>query len=172
MQQFRRTAPYVGPILLFSFYCKENFHFVKVQGMSMHPNIDHGDYLLGYKCNIEYLENGDVILLRSPQNGTLQVKRLVSKKLVIPDPDSKFYVGPGEGLLLPKGTVWVEGDFNRTSQDSNYYGPLVSSAILGKLVYKVNKFEKLKKQNERYSKRLTLFSGKFIEHPWWWYYNI
>lgn len=45
--------------------------------------------------------------------------------------------GQGMVIVVPKGTVWVEGDNPLFSVDSRHYGPISNDSILGKVVYRL-----------------------------------
>ena len=166
-----RLIHFLGPSLLVGLYIKDNFQIVQVNGISMHPTIDHGDVLLGYKSS-EY-KVGDVILLQSPTNGSLQIKRLISRNKVVLDPNSKFCkISTHHGIILPQGKLWVEGDFNSHSLDSNHYGPIPESCIVAKMTYNLFKRKAITSEMPiRYQYRLSKFKDLFIQHPWYFFYN-
>ena len=101
----------------------------------------------------EDLKRGDVVLFRSPASPERHnVKRVVATEgdRVLLDsrrrparerdgadlPESRGWdamLRQG-GVVVPEGHVWVEGDYWRKSWDSNAYGPISKSLILGKAV--------------------------------------
>ena len=159
-----------GPILLVGSYVHDTVHIIKVNGISMSPNINHGDILFGYTTNSYSV--GDVLLISSPLDGNLQVKRLISKSRVVMDPNSKFATNAITGIILQDGKLWVEGDYNSHSIDSNNYGPLPSSSVVAKIYYKWPFAPIQSMLPERYKYRLNQFNGLFVKYPWYHYSNI
>ncbi|KAK0251586.1 hypothetical protein LTR91_002492 [Friedmanniomyces endolithicus] len=102
------------------------------------------------------LKRGDIVLFRSPTRPDCNaVKRVVGLEgdRVFLDPRRRpegdvspesrawdamasqagdFGGGGGGGVVVPPGHIWVEGDYWRKSQDSNAYGPVSKSLVLGK----------------------------------------
>jgi len=63
--------------------------------------------------------------------------------------------------VVPEGHVWVEGDNWRESRDSNWYGPISKSLILGKakaVVLPVERFGM--KPWEQYKSRTKVIPGE------------
>eukprot|EP00835_Amoeboradix_gromovi_P003864 NODE_272_length_12196_cov_0.228404.p8 type:complete len:184 gc:universal NODE_272_length_12196_cov_0.228404:1996-1445(-) len=158
---------YVGPTLLVAHFVVNNFCVIKINGTSMMPCLNHGDILLGFKSSNYRV--GDVVMLEAP-NGRLQVKRIVSLKHVLTDPNSVF---GSQAIILNKGMVWVEGDSNSSSLDSNHYGPIPSSTIVAKVYARLWPYSPvLHTQSQRYIYRSTHSLLKvYHQYPWWYYYD-
>jgi len=132
----------------------------RIDGESMSPTLSRdfhttgdGDYLLWRKWNpTAHIRRGDVVHFGSPVRPEANaVKRVVALEgdTVLLDPrrrprrerdgadlpESRSWdQWPGRRATVPEGHVWVEGDNWRNSSDSNYYGPISKSLILGKAV--------------------------------------
>lgn len=132
-----------------------------VNGSSMHPTLSPNyekdgsrDYVVWKKWNAtKNLKRGDIVLchsLQSPDN--LSIKRVVAVggDIVLLDPkrrpekvangrlnpyfrswEKMYETGHGR-KIVPPGHVWVEGDNWRSTHDSNAYGPISKSLIIGK----------------------------------------
>ncbi|KAK7343106.1 hypothetical protein VNO80_26069 [Phaseolus coccineus] len=46
-----------------------------------------------------------------------------------------------ESVVVPKGSVWVEGDYMYNSRDSRKFGPVPCDLILGKLFWRIYPFK-------------------------------
>ncbi|KAK4506117.1 hypothetical protein PRZ48_004082 [Zasmidium cellare] len=128
-----------------------------ITGSSMSPTLSP-DYETTKRCDsvlwkksrpTQHLKRGDVVFFHAPHNpeGTA-VKRVVALggDTVLLDPKRrprdvengrvneaarKWDVWKGR-VEVPQGHVWVEGDNWRKTRDSNDYGPVSKSLILGK----------------------------------------
>ncbi|TKA73713.1 hypothetical protein B0A55_05487 [Friedmanniomyces simplex] len=100
------------------------------------------------------LKRGDIVLFRSPTrpdcNAVKRVVGLEGDRITLDpqrrpagdsSPESRVWDameanadphGGSGGVVVPPGHIWVEGDFWRKSQDSNAYGPLSKSLVMGK----------------------------------------
>ncbi|KAK5700733.1 hypothetical protein LTR97_005250 [Elasticomyces elasticus] len=133
------------------------------------------------------VSKGDVILFRSPTKpDSHAVKRVVATEgdRVTLDarrrperlrdgedlPESrgwdamKAQSDEHQGLLIPEGHLWVEGDYWRKSQDSNAYGPMSRSLVLGKavaVVWPPNRFGT--KPWEEYTTKTRVLEGKIVK---------
>jgi mitochondrial inner membrane protease subunit 2 len=100
-----------------------------VNGDSMQPTLNpHGD---GFRNRDVVLldkttkpDKGDIVVLRSPES----VRQLVVKRLIGKDGD---WVKRRSGGLahVPTGKIWVEGDNEDTSVDSDRFGPVPISLL-------------------------------------------
>ncbi|MDA3022243.1 MAG: nickel-type superoxide dismutase maturation protease [Actinomycetota bacterium] len=91
------------------------FTTVQIIGPSMAPAMRTGDYWVVWRT--KKVRPGQVVLLRHPLRPELPiVKRLISQ--------------PGPGLW------WVEGDSPHISDDSRVFGPVATSAIVGRVTFR------------------------------------
>lgn len=130
-----------------------------ITGSSMSPGLSpdyeatqRRDVMLWKKWNPERnLHRGDVILFSTPHKPDgLGVKRVVAlggDTVLLdrkrrpkdaengrPNPAAKKWdIWKGK-VVVPEGHVWVEGDNWRSTLDSNDYGPMSKSLILGKAI--------------------------------------
>lgn len=119
-----------------------------VQGRSMQPtlnpdsSIGSRDLVLVQKYGLRSpgsLRHGDVVVMRSPQEPSrVLVKRIVgcAGDVVKPRPTSRY---PKSQVKIPTSHVWVEGDYIH-SMDSNYFGPISTGLIIGKVRWIVYPF--------------------------------
>jgi nickel-type superoxide dismutase maturation protease len=95
---------------------------VAVEGTSMAPTLQPGDFLVAIRPN--RLSLGSLVVAEHPQRpGFDMVKRLVA--------------GAGEiveGRTLGSDEWWVVGDAPTTSTDSRTFGPIEGAAIRGEVV--------------------------------------
>lgn len=119
------------------------------------------DWVLWKKWQPERnLSRGDVVLFWTPHNPDGQaVKRVVALggDTVLLDPKrrpkdaengrpnpaaKKWDIWKGK-VVVPEGHVWVEGDNWRSTLDSNDYGPMSKSLILGKAICLLNPWNQI-----------------------------
>ncbi|KAK3116063.1 hypothetical protein LTR53_003953 [Teratosphaeriaceae sp. CCFEE 6253] len=165
-----------------------------VQGASMSPSLcpDYDttarrDLVLWNKWwsvrRKEDLQRGDVVLFRSPSRPELNaVKRVVATEgdRVVLDPrrrparkrdgadlpESRGWdaMSAAGGVVVPTGHVWVEGDHWRKSWDSNAYGPISKSLVLGKAVCVVWPLERFGTRPwEEYENRTIVRRGQAVK---------
>jgi signal peptidase I len=124
---------------------------VRVAGVSMAPTLDKGQVVLVSKRDQEP-ERGDLITLRSPENGQLVVKRViglggdvvdirdailfvnnvrVSEPYVDHETIDALYYGP---VTVTIGSVLVMGDARASSIDSRTYGDVPLRDVTGTVV--------------------------------------
>lgn len=112
-----------------------------VEGASMRPtlnpdSLEDGDMENSDICLLKKWRyqpsRGDVVCLHAPRRSGAVVKRIValSGDTVTPR-DSNFH--QGLPLMIPIGHVWVEGDNEANSIDSNSYGPVPVGMIIGRV---------------------------------------
>lgn len=90
---------------------------IKVAGESLTPLIEEGDFVLVVKIPFFYLRQGDVIVFRHPEYGTMI-------KLV-------------EAISHKEGIVFVVGT-HPASKDSRSFGPVARREIIGKVFMRIN----------------------------------
>jgi len=88
----------------------------KIQGNSMNPNLESGDFVLVDKFSGE-IQPGQIVILSSPVSPLRLVKRVKETRQI-----------PGEDISM----FWVEGDNKETSVDSRNFGEINAHLIEGK----------------------------------------
>ena len=123
---------------------------VLVEGESMAPTYNHGDWLLvsmkgSNRSGAEIsggswgltpvgVKVGTVLLVeREEQPGVIFIKRLIDIRM---DSPNRHYP-----------TFWVEGDNKSFSQDSRTWGAISGDEIIGKVLFRVKKNSKKKYKN-------------------------
>jgi signal peptidase I len=124
-----------------------------VDGESMMPTLDHGDYLL-ITHGAKSLERGDIVVTSVvEESGPVElVKRVIAlpgDTVEIKD-DTAYINGAAEpkrgqyvlprysvsrnAYVVPQGHVYVMGDNRPVSEDSRYLGPVPLSGLKGRAV--------------------------------------
>jgi signal peptidase I len=121
---------------------------------SMEPTLRPGDHVLVEKLSYRFgsPRRGDLVVFRSPDGGSLAVKRIVGlagDRVAIEDGvlaidgrlqrepyvDQKsidsVYFGP---VVVPRGDVFVMGDNRADSHDSRDYGAVPRRALIGRVL--------------------------------------
>lgn len=162
-------------IICGSIFVNDNsLEILAISGASMQPTLSPNyrvdgtrDYVYFNKWKpLRHLQRGDVVFFNAPHKpDTLSVKRVVALAgdTVLLDtkrrPDDVLNGAVNEAarkwdvvfqrangrVVVPEGHVWVEGDNWRSSNDSNAYGPISRSLILGTatcLVWPLGEFGK------------------------------
>jgi signal peptidase I len=100
---------------------------VEIEGMSMSPTLDPGDWALAVAVG-RRLRRGDVVVIEHPSRPRFEmVKRIIAV--------------PGQltadGHLLRSDEFWVEGDNHGASTDSRHFGPVTRDRMRAevRLVY-------------------------------------
>ena len=140
------------------------FRPFQVNGQSMHPNYENGEYVLTnlITLRLKPVGRGDIVVFESPTN---KEKDFIKRVIGLPEdevmikagfvfvngikldeseylaPDIKTYAGglikEGEPQIVPPNNYFVLGDNRNFSSDSREWGFVVSQKIIGKsfLVY-------------------------------------
>jgi mitochondrial inner membrane protease subunit 2 len=104
----------------------------RVSGSSMAPTLSAQFNTMGRKDNVlvwkrqaaREARRGDIIAFASPYHPeVVSIKRIIATGGDLVYPDSRY---PLDEVRVPWGHVWVEGDNQRESLDSNDYGPVGS----------------------------------------------
>ncbi len=138
-----------------------NFKRWEVNGPSMAPTYDSGQYVLATKSDNNPTIDS-VVIIRSPNSKgvtTDSIKRIValgSDRVVIRNDTLTVYdnnhpngynptssvitssvkTGGNVNIIVPKGDVYVLGDNRSDSFDSRDFGPLPQSDIIGRVIGK------------------------------------
>ena len=138
------------------------YGFYKVSGSSMEPTFKSGDVVLVRKSDTKFLvgydkddkdikavrlhesrlgiggdwiskpplvTKGDVVIFLSPVNpNETNIKRVIGLGGQHVQPPDRFQ----RAVLIPKFSVWVEGDCSTNSEDSRNYGPISKKLLVGK----------------------------------------
>lgn len=103
-------------------------------GPSMLPTINvAGDYAIIEKITFKYgLSIGDIVVLTSPVNPS----RLLVKRILGLPGDAIYRQGIESGrYIVPKGKIWIEGDNQSDSLDSNAFGPVSIGLVRGRVPF-------------------------------------
>ncbi len=136
-----------------------------VHDISMQPTLVEGDNLIVEKVSAKLggLHRGDIIVFRVPEENRQLIKRLIAvegDKVEIKN--GKVYVNdkeqdesylknadtePGSfpeysSLIVKKGYVYVLGDNRPNSKDSRMLGPVETSMISGRAIFRFYPFNK------------------------------
>lgn len=121
-----------------------------VAGQSMSPHLNQGDYLIIEKFNHNF-KRDDVIVFKSSNSQTYLIKRVIglpTEKITIKNGQllvngtqfqDSFVASPIQGDLdvtLLADEYFVLSDNAAPSLDSRTFGPVKSSAIVGKVIFK------------------------------------
>ncbi len=139
-----------GLALIFYILFSKVFIICQLNGNAMFPSLRDGDLVLGFRMEQE-INKDDLILYEMDRQ--ICVSRVVAKgtDYVDMDEDGHLYVNgtvqsgtilyptePKELLdypyHVPKGCVFVLGDYRTQSSDSRDFGPLPEEAIKGKVI--------------------------------------
>ena len=137
----RRTLPWL-PV----WFCVESYigTFKVIDGRSMQPTLNsrgrpYTDVVVLDKWNARQLNirRGDVVVLRSPHNEYEQLaKRVVGLPGDVVKPRPNALEGD-EPRPIPRGQIWVEGDNDAASNDSNSFGSVAAALVEARVRYKV-----------------------------------
>ncbi|CAA7035043.1 unnamed protein product [Microthlaspi erraticum] len=124
------TTNYLG----FPTYC-----FGPSMSPTLHPS---GNILLAERIS-EKLSRGDIVVFQSPEDpNKTPIKRVIG----IEGDCISFVLAPGnkdqsKTIVVPKGHVWVQGDYTHNSRDSRMFGPIPYALVQGKVLWKVWPFQ-------------------------------
>ncbi|KAK6346879.1 hypothetical protein TWF696_006984 [Orbilia brochopaga] len=126
------------PVAIFFF--DNVYHVSWVSGRSMYPtflpdsNAGTRDLVLLKKWNAKKdLKRGEVVVYRSPTNPEVTaIKRIVGLENDVVATKPPFPLGE---VVVPRNHVWVEGDNNIHSHDSNHFGAISAHLIQAKVTH-------------------------------------
>lgn len=114
--------------------------FVITYGPSMLPTLGvTGNLLLVERISTQSgnIKPGDVVIFRSPEFP----RKTVCKRLIGMEGDQVTYVVDPknsdrcETIVVPKGHVWVEGDYIYNSKDSRNFGAIPYGLLEGRAIW-------------------------------------
>ena len=110
--------------------CEYVGDFVMCEGPSMEPTLYSDDVLIIERISIrlQKLKKGDIIISKCPS----KPKQHICKR-VIGLPGDKVQ----NGITVPNGHVWLEGDNSNNSTDSRVYGPVPQGLLRGRALCKI-----------------------------------
>ena len=139
-----------GLALIFYILFSKVFILCQINGNAMFPSVKDGDLVLGFRLENK-IQKDDLILYE--MDGQICVSRVVAKGTDYVDMDEDGYlyingtVQSGEILYptvpktlleypyqVPKGYVFVLGDYRTQATDSRDFGSLPEEAIKGKVI--------------------------------------
>ena len=105
-----------------------------VEGQSMAPTLSTGQHLLVNKTaffNRMPVDGEVVIVSFSPHSQLTFVKRIVAVA------GEEATMSDGQRIMLKAGELFVEGDNRSYSTDSRSYGPIMTSQLIGNVVWPI-----------------------------------
>ncbi|CAH1722431.1 mitochondrial inner membrane protease subunit 1 isoform X2 [Aphis gossypii] len=93
-------------------------------GDSMEPSIHSGDLVIIQRSSkmFNHVDKGDVVVTKSPED----YNKFILKRVKAVD-----------GQMVPRGSVWLEGDNQANSKDSWEFGPVPKGLIHGRVVCRI-----------------------------------
>jgi signal peptidase I len=95
---------------------------IEVDGKSMRPTLEHGDWAIAFRAR--RLHRGDVVVIEHPDRAGFELVKRVTHLPGDLAPD-------GLGLV---DRVWVEGDHPDGSSDSRTFGPVPMGLVRGRVL--------------------------------------
>ncbi|KAL0486688.1 mitochondrial inner membrane protease subunit 1 [Acrasis kona] len=145
----RQIAELVGIMSMGYVFTRKVFSIGFIKGRSMQPelNVTEKDtdiiiinHIPMQLSSFQVPERGKVAIIRSPSDPhKAVVKRIVATEhqKIIPRKDKLHHYTNDDPFVeddpvtIPKGYCWVEGDNEKSSTDSNFYGPVPVALIQG-----------------------------------------
>lgn len=137
-----------------------------VQGASMQPTFDTGDYLIVDQITYDFSQpkRGDVVIIRYPENPSrFFIKRIVGlpsetvridglnvfittkngDKIQLVEPQVEKTRASHSKTILTDSQYYVMGDNRAESLDSRYFGPLEEKFVVGRAIVRLFPISKL-----------------------------
>jgi signal peptidase I len=111
-------------------------HPVVVQGESMEPTFTHGQRLWVTEAYWLFggLKANDVVLVRSPEDGDVLIKRVYRLPGQELDWDAPTLQQVGNRRFVPANAIIIVGDNPEVSVDSRDFGPVPLNHVIGKVL--------------------------------------
>jgi len=114
-------------------------------GPSMLPTFNVvGDVVLMERVSTNVFKRytrGDVVIAQSPtkanQTVCKRIRAVAGDRVIVPSEQGRATGYAGHVIEIPPGHIWLEGDNALNSTDSRYYGPVPSSLIKGRVVFRI-----------------------------------
>lgn len=162
----KRRNFFKGMVKFFLFFCAalvcfQTFFFRTsvVEGSSMQPTLNSGDFMLIDRTSVAKIKRGDIVSCRYPNDSTIYIKRVIgiggdkirveNGKIYRNDVDitDVYYEGVSvardfDEVIVPEYSYFVIGDNINDSYDSRRAGPVKQSAIIGVAVARLSPYPK------------------------------
>eukprot|EP01128_Nolandella_sp_AFSM9_P002896 TRINITY_DN1331_c0_g1_i3.p1 TRINITY_DN1331_c0_g1~~TRINITY_DN1331_c0_g1_i3.p1 ORF type:complete len:303 (-),score=50.26 TRINITY_DN1331_c0_g1_i3:127-1035(-) len=131
----RVVAAFVGCNAVLFSITQTFYNCCWVAGASMRPTLNpsphaKNNYSLCLISRFKYRpERGDVVNAHSPTHAG----RKIVKRVIGLEGDFVYNRISREIVKVPPGHVWLEGDNERSSHDSNHYGPVPINLVIGQV---------------------------------------
>lgn len=143
LRMFLYALPWIPIYVVFNSHVAT---VMSVTGPSMWPLLNGGHkadepnrddkVLVNLLYPLDNLQRGMVVVFRSPRNPErVVIKRIVALAGDAITPSEEECTGGRKEIIVPYNHMWVEGDGKdpKKNLDSNTYGPITQSLILGKV---------------------------------------
>ncbi|XP_015380463.1 PREDICTED: mitochondrial inner membrane protease subunit 1 [Diuraphis noxia] len=102
-------------------------------GDSMEPSFHSGDLVIIQRFSkmVNSVDKGDVIIAKSPE----EYEKFIMKR--VKAVDGQMVRRGINYQLVPKGSVWLEGDNHTNSRDSWDFGPVPKGLIHGRVICRI-----------------------------------
>ncbi|KAL1192280.1 Mitochondrial ATP-independent inner membrane protease subunit 1b [Cardamine amara subsp. amara] len=142
-----KSSVFIAKIYCFLHVTTNHLGFMAyAYGPSMTPTLhSSGNVLLAEQITkrSQKPSRGDIVVIRSPENpNKTPIKRVIG----IEGDRISFVIDPrkndqSETIVVPKGHVFVQGDYMHNSRDSRNFGPIPYGLIQGRVLWRVWPFQ-------------------------------
>lgn len=155
------TVVFIGSLfmVIYLFICQPN----KIQGASMEPTFNSGEYIFTSKVTYKLrpIQRGDVVVIHAPENYEVEyIKRVIglpgdtllfkdgyvylNGKLLdetylsgtTPLWGFRAYAKENIPIVVPKEQLFIMGDNRPKSKDSREFGTIPASSVIGQVFYR------------------------------------